>query len=702
MFKNTKITSKVLFLASFLIFVSTIIILILFMTVRQLSLEKAEQMVKNEANIAAEIFNEDFRDVSAKVVNFAERIRFHMVSLRISRKQMIEIIGQNLLTDTNVVGHGIGFEANEYDKSDHNFKEMTLLGSNEQGRFLPYMALGNDGKVTVDVLTGYDIPGEGDWYIEPMKTGQTVVTEPYMYDVNGVPTLMFTVSSPIIPVDKPVGVVTADVSLEKIQTTFNNELDKNSNILTVLTTERGYIVASNVDSYPVQSNFEGSNIHSAFESAKNSAQSVSCLNIEGQNGEFIMVSSKITFNGTDQTWNVFRLQKVDYVLAGFNQTVLYLTLVVIAGLIISILLGIAILRSVRKPIHQFESLMQVVGNGDLTQVKPFGTKDELGKLSIHFTDMICRIKETLVGVLHSSDLLNTASDNLSNISHISADSIREVSTIVEQVSTANIKQASDIEEIVQKAYQLGEIIDDNKNIVREANETTLKTKEIAMQAEEVFQLLDDNTNLTRERSVDITNAVTSVNSSVESISNITTIIDSIASQTNLLALNASIEAARAGEAGKGFSVVANEIRKLAEQTGLATQEIKTVIESVMEKSVEAVKKVELVQETQSEQFEIIRKTADSFAQINDSFSNIHTTIEKVGDDSLVLEQRKDEILDAITNISAMIQEMTASTQEAASLMQVQKTEIERLNEDAINVRQRSEELKTVVSKFRLN
>ena len=701
MFRNMKITSKVLMLGTFLLSVATIIVLILFTTIRQLSIENAKQEIINEAAQAAKVFSEDFIEVSSNVVNFSTTIEHHLTKLPIGRKELIEILAGDLLRDDRVVGHGIGFEPNQYDNKDAIFKGRTDLGSDEDGRYLPYLAVDNGGNVVVDVLTGYNNPGEGDWYLIPMATGENIVTEPYVYEVNGVPTLMFTVSSPIIPKDKPIGVVTADVTLDAIQEKFNKEVAANSKVKTIMTTPEGYIVASNVESYKVQGNLKGSHLEKATAGKDLKTEKIFQTPMEGLKGQYMVVVDQIDFTGTDQTWNVFRLRELDHVLETYNLTKYTMLIVIVIGLAISVLLAVMITRSVRKPLLQFEKVMNQVSQGDLTNIKSFGTKDELGMLSQKFAEMIGSIRITLTEVLRSSEVLNDAADNMTQTSQVSTESIKDVSLIVEQVSVANVRQAADIEEIVKKAYQLGEIIDSNREMVNSANTITQKTKEITRESVEVFKRLDENTILTRERSVDITEAVTSVNSSVDSISNIATIIDSIASQTNLLALNASIEAARAGEAGKGFAVVAEEIRKLAEQTGQATQEIKSVIETVVVKSSEAVKKVELVQETQNEQFEIISKTSNAFAEINHAFSEILSTIQKVGDDSSILDSSKDEILDAITNISAMIEEMTASTQEAASLMQVQRHEIENLNTYAENVKQRSDNLRDSVMQFKV-
>ncbi|MDO4800139.1 MAG: methyl-accepting chemotaxis protein [Bacillota bacterium] len=701
MFKNMKITTRVVVLAMFLLLVASVVVGVLFLMTKRLSLENAEQKVINEANEITTVYSKEFTDIYRKVENYAQTVEYYVSRSTINREEIIYMLGRSLRANRNIVGHGCGFEPNKFDNRDSMNRGKTETGSDENGRYLPYVTLNSNDDFAVDVLTGYDIPGEGDWYIVPMKTSLPHVTEPYMYEVNGVPTLMFTIASPILVRNNPVGVVTADISLHPVQDRFMEDLEGDDELRTVLATQEGYIVASNVGSYKVDSSLDATAIGKVIAGKDLEVERVFETKIEGMKGDYTVIVTPVKFGDLGQAWNMFRVIPTSYVQRAYIATRNTLILVIIIAISGATFLAWMIRNSIRRPIRMFETAMHRVGSGDLTEAKGFGTKDELGHLSEQFATMIGQVRGTMTEVLDSSKVVNDASEQMSSIADTSANSIADVTLIVEQIADANLKQATDIEEIVKKTYALGETIEDNRKVAVAADEVTRRSRQKTLESVEILKKLDRNTAVTRERSQDIAEAVSSVNSSIESITSITTIIDSIASQTNLLALNASIEAARAGDAGRGFAVVAEEIRKLAEQTGEATQEIKSVIEAVVQKSGGAVEAVSLVEEALSEQFEIINRTSAAFDEINASFDNIQHAIRKVGEDSAILDSNKNEILDAITNISAVSEQTTASTQEATSAMQLQKTEIENLSVYAREIKDLSDALKASVDKFKV-
>ena len=171
------------------------------------------------------------------------------------------------------------------------------------------------------------------------------------------------------------------------------------------------------------------------------------------------------------------------------------------------------------------------------------------------------------------------------------------------------------------------------------------------------------------------------------------LIDNIASQTNLLALNASIEAARAGDAGRGFSVVADEIRSLAEQTTTATKDIKQLISVILSKSSVAVKSVNAVSAAQESEFKVIHESIDIFNEIIGAFRSISEQVTTVKSNAGVIENSKNEILDALTNISALTEETTASTEEVTATMGEQKEAMDRLSHQSTQLSQLTEALK---------
>lgn len=695
MLKNLKITTRVVALAVFLLVFSGIVVGMLFGTMRTLSIEKSDSNILKEAQSVTVEYSEEFSAIYSLVESYAMSVENSILYGKSDRQDVVAMLERSLKHHPSIVAHGCGLEPNKFDGKDNQYKGNTEAGSDASGRYLAYVSLDSSGKALVDVLTGYDMPGDGDWYIVPMKTGGTFVSEPYYYDIAGVSTLMFTISAPIKIDGTPIGVVTADISLNPVQEKIQKSLVTERDVKSVMTTESGYIVASSLDSLRIGGNVQDT----VFETSMKAQSDVLVTNVEGLEHSQVIAKAAVKIGNADQNWFFFRVVPESIAYRGYKfQRDVTIAIIVIA-LVGAIVMAGLIRRSIRKPISLFQNSMGIVSSGDLRSIKSFGTRDELGLLSDDFSKMVDNVRGTMVDVLKSSASVLEASSEMSNITDNINDNIGNVTTIVEEIAQANVKLAADIEEIVKKSYTLGEIIDNNKAVVGNAGEVTKSSMQTSIESSAILTELDRNTQVTRERSGDIAEAVASVNSSIASITNITTIIDAIASQTNLLALNASIEAARAGEAGKGFSVVAEEIRKLAEQTGEATKEIKNVVDAVVTKSGNAVETVSLVQDALREQFEVIRKTIQAFEEINRSFGDIQTSIDRMAKDSQIMDANKAEILDAITNIAAVSQETTAATEEATSTMHVQRAEIESLAEYANEIRNLSDNLKDSINRF---
>ncbi len=272
----------------------------------------------------------------------------------------------------------------------------------------------------------------------------------------------------------------------------------------------------------------------------------------------------------------------------------------------------------------------------------FNYTDEIGKLAGSFMTMRQNLRELISQLAEKSnqtnDLANTMSQSTSQVSEASS-------------STAAT--------IMQIAASSDSVAERAQNVAAKARESA----DLADHGAQNMQQMTAQMNSIATASQDAVAAAHRLNATSTRINQILSVIGNIADQTNLLALNAAIEAARAGEHGRGFAVVADEVRKLAEESAQSTKEISNLINGVQIEILEIVSKMDSTSQEAVKGSEIVQVTSTSFVQIHDAVNEVSSQVE----DMALATQ---EISSGVQNIAAAVEEQTATLEEVNSNIEV--------------------------------
>ncbi|MFL0364083.1 methyl-accepting chemotaxis protein [Pseudobacillus sp. 179-B 2D1 NHS] len=342
---------------------------------------------------------------------------------------------------------------------------------------------------------------------------------------------------------------------------------------------------------------------------------------------------------------------------------------------------------ITKPIEKLNQSVGEVAKGNLhTKVKVKG-RDEVAQLGYSFNNMIDSMSHIIVVVSQSAHNVRESMNELTLTAQDSSRASEQTFAAINEIAAGAVRSAEEARKAKEQSGEFGEII----NAVSAKAEIMAAFAEDAGRANRAgfdqIQYLQESNHIS-ERFIDTTEEViTELGYKIEEIGNIVQAITDISSQTNLLALNASIEAARAGEHGKGFSVVAQEVRKLAEQSNYAAQEIKGMIVNIHEGSEQAIAQIYQTKENFSKQTKavkqanaIFQKNSALMDKMKDAVSDVHQDIQQV-------TGKKDELLSLVGDMAelssyavAACEEVRNHTDNQMQTVQSVTTAAEKLNE----------------------
>ena len=372
--------------------------------------------------------------------------------------------------------------------------------------------------------------------------------------------------------------------------------------------------------------------------------------------------------------------------------------IILLGIIIALLTS----SSIIKPINKVVERMKIIAFGDLTsEPLEVPSKDEIGELAIAINQMQVMEKEVMEGIQMASEMLTNHSNELNQAANEVKSGSEQVAITMQELATGSESQAT-------TASNLAVVMDNFTKKVQMTNKNGEKIKDssegvLSMTTEGKQYMEDSSRQMSKidEIVLDAVFKMSVLDQQTNEINNLVVIIQKIADQTNLLALNAAIEAARAGEHGRGFAVVADEVRKLAEQVAVSITDITGFVGKIQTESKRVSDSLQVGYKEVEQGTSQISKTGETFNKINASVTKMVEEIKGISENLESIQTNSEIMNSSIEEIASVSEESAAGVEQTSAASQQITSSMDEVAENSEQLSDLAKGLAEMVGEFKV-
>jgi methyl-accepting chemotaxis protein len=357
--------------------------------------------------------------------------------------------------------------------------------------------------------------------------------------------------------------------------------------------------------------------------------------------------------------------------------------------------------SIADPLERLETAANKVSDGDLTVAVQATSCDEIGMLSSSFSSMVSSLHQLSEQALHSAEDTSEGASGVSATTEEAQASLDQLSGIIQQLAENASREAKMADEVYSLATEIYDALEGSSSQADMGVEVSQTSSSLAEKGRRDALAAVERMGQVRDSITETAGIIKTLGEQSEEISIIVEVIDNIADQTNLLALNAAIEAARAQEQGRGFSVVAEEVRKLAEESTQSTNRIANLVREIQKNTVAAVEKANRGTEEVSAGMEAVQVAGESLERIYDFVKRAEELSSTIAETTRKHLQLGNQILEAMGEIRDIAEQNASSTEEISAASEEQSAAMQELSSTSVQLSSLADGMRGMVERYKL-